>query len=594
MPFDHDRLAAVATFKGLHRDALALLARQLDSIEVPAGTVLVEEGAEHDALFIVVTGRFSVEVAGNTSPVAEIGNGATIGEIAFFAGGKRTATCRAIRDSVVLRLTRKDFETVSRADPAIWSNITATLAERLAAETRKSAALKGVPSGRPRPRTIAIVPAGQRPCGRETLDVLAASYPASAAVPLTSASAFAITGTTNAGSLTQALNNMEQQDKTILYVADPELTSWSRLAIRQADEVLLVAEHDPVRDLSSVPLNELEQLSYAQPGRSHRLLLLHNSRRHIEGTRHWLAHRPVTMHHHAILRDADSIARLWRFTRGEARGFVACGGGAYCAAHIGIYRAFCETGTRFDIFGGSSGGAAMAAAFAEDLDAGDISDRVQATFIDGKAMRRYTIPRYGLLDHTHFDTHMRKLYGSQRVEDLWRPFFAVALDLGNVSTEVIRAGPVWASVRASAAIPGLLPPYIDDRGRLLVDGSVTANVPIDIMHQMKSGPNVVVTFAPPLGLSSRVAYDALPGRNEILKSLVNPWGSKLPAAPSAASVLVRTLMANRNHFENHLEPSDWLLMPPLPPSLGALDWRPHREIADQAYKYAKREIAGRM
>ncbi len=118
MPFTRVRLSSVAAFKGLEEHLLALLGEQLDAITVPAGTVLVREGDEADALYIVVTGRFSVAVGANLEPVAEIGKGATIGEIAFFAGGPRTATCTAIRDSVVLRLTRQDFDGISRQAPA--------------------------------------------------------------------------------------------------------------------------------------------------------------------------------------------------------------------------------------------------------------------------------------------------------------------------------------------------------------------------------------------------------------------------------------------------------------------------------------------
>ena len=79
-----------------------------------------------------------------------------------------------------------------------------------------------------------------------------------------------------------------------------------------------------------------------------------------------------------------------------------------------------------------------------------------------------------------------------------------------------------SAIRASAAIPGLLPPFIDARGHMLVDGSVAANVPIDIMHQLKTGPNVVVTFAPPQSEGTHVDYAALPGRQ-------NTWRSAMRA-----------------------------------------------------------------
>jgi NTE family protein len=234
----------------------------------------------------------------------------------------------------------------------------------------------------------------------------------------------------------------------------------------------------------------------------------------------------------------------------------------------------------------------MAAAFAEGMAPEHIDARVHAMFVEGRAMARYTVPRYGLLDHTHFDRHLREQYGETRIEDYWKPYFAVALDLTDVALRVIRSGPAWTAIRASSAIPGLLPPYIDEHGHLLVDGSVASNVPIDVMHAIKTGPNVVVTFAKPLGERITADYSALPGRRDLLRHTLNPWSkSILPDAPTAGSVLVRALMANRNHFETLLEPSDWLLMPPVPSDMGPLDWRRHRELMDSAYAYTRAEIA---
>ena len=300
------------------------------------------------------------------------------------------------------------------------------------------------------------------------------------------------------------------------------------------------------------------------------------------------------MHHHVSLEGDGDIERLWRFLRGQAKGFIACGGGAFCAAHIGVYKAFREAGDTFDFFGGTSGGAAMTAAFAQDLEPDDIDARVHRMFIDGKALGRYTLPRYSLLDHTHFDAHLRNEYGNVRIEDLWKPYFAVSADLTEAQLEVHRSGPLWEAIRASAAIPGLLPPYCRGDGRMLVDGSVIANVPVEVMHALKTGPNVIVSFDTPGAASVAFDYDALPGRRELFLKWANPFAAKtLPNAPSAATVLVRSLMANRGHYERHIGSDDWLLVPPTPDDMGALDWRRHSELLDTAYRYTKAEIERR-
>ena len=131
MPSQTSRLSTVTTFKGLSPSDLTALEAELEPIPVARGTCIVTEGDEADALFVVVSGRFAVEVGGNPEPVTEIGQGATIGEIAFFAGGPRTATVRAIRDSVVVRLSRADFESLLETHAAIASKIALQLARDL-------------------------------------------------------------------------------------------------------------------------------------------------------------------------------------------------------------------------------------------------------------------------------------------------------------------------------------------------------------------------------------------------------------------------------------------------------------------------------
>lgn len=591
------RLAAVETFKHLNAADLALLEGRLEPMSVHCGSILIRQGETADTLYVVVSGRFAVEIEGQGAPVAEIAAGSPIGEIAFFAGGTRTASVRAIRDSVVVALTKEDFEEISRRAPAIWQPIAATLADRLAAETRKSNLMRRATAISPRARTIAIVHAGDGPVPQAFQTGFETASRARAATLVLSSSSikdYIPCGDVDTLDATRILNDLESRYDTIVFVADGELNAWTRKAIRQADEILFLAHVEgPVG--SAVPLNELEEFALSLEHKPRgRLVLVHQSQSGVQGTRHWLAGRAIHMHHHVVAGSQSDIARIWRFIAGEALGFVACGGGAFCASHVGIYKAFKESGIDFDLLVGTSGGAAMAAAFAQGIDPADIDNRIHRMFIEGRAMQRYTLPRYSLLDHKHFDSHLAAEYGNTLIEDIWKPYFAVSMDLADYNVEVHSSGPVWAAIRASAAIPALLPPFYTPDGRMLVDGSVISNVPIDVMHRIKSGPNVVVTFSEPKGDRFAIDYATLPARNELVWKSLNPWGrDDLPDAPSAATVLIRCLMANRNHFERHLEAGDWLLMPPTPPEMGALDWRRHSELVEAAYRYALAEIARR-
>ncbi|HKZ73892.1 MAG TPA: patatin-like phospholipase family protein, partial [Steroidobacteraceae bacterium] len=49
------------------------------------------------------------------------------------------------------------------------------------------------------------------------------------------------------------------------------------------------------------------------------------------------------------------------------------------------------------------------------------------------------------------------------------------------------AGELWRWLRASVAIPGVLPPVMH-RGEVLVDGGAMNNLPVDVMRELGRGP----------------------------------------------------------------------------------------------------------
>ena len=112
-----DGLDGVEIFRDLEESERARLAAELETLNLKRGDALVRQGETSDALYIVVTGRFLVTVAGRREAVAKLGPGQPVGEIAFLAGGARTATVTALRDSLVLRLGRAEFEELSAKNP---------------------------------------------------------------------------------------------------------------------------------------------------------------------------------------------------------------------------------------------------------------------------------------------------------------------------------------------------------------------------------------------------------------------------------------------------------------------------------------------
>ena len=84
------------------------------------------------------------------------------------------------------------------------------------------------------------------------------------------------------------------------------------------------------------------------------------------------------------------------------------------------------------------------------------------------------------------------------------------------------------------------------------------------MHQLKSGPNLVVHFGEPATETFDVDYAALPGRFELFASMLMPFRKKiLPAAPSAVNVLWRSLVAHQRYDILPTTPLDMVMRPPI-------------------------------
>jgi NTE family protein len=580
-------LEGLQIFSGLDgedRDALmAACVRRT----VRRGEVLVREGEEADSVFLVMSGRFAVTIGAASEPIGEIGPGQPIGEITFLAGGRRSATITALRDAIILTLERGTLERIAADRPRIWRALATVLAERLRANVQRSA----VASVGQEPRTIAVIGAGGSPVPPgfvERLHRVLSHTGRSIVVDhadlrarLRSAHA-----TLDGDAATELLNGLEASHRFLVLPVTDRDEAFAEKAIHHADVVLAVgfAEADPTPSVR-------EQLANRFLARSNRhLVLVHPSRRTPKGTTSWLRGRELAMHHHACLADNADVERIVRFLCGRATGLVACGGGALCCGQVGVYAAFRDAGFGFDMLGGTSAGSAMTAAFGLGWSPEAIDEAIHEIFVANGAMRRYTLPRYSLLDHTHFDRHLARYYAGNAIEDMWRPYFAVSSDLSTGRIHVHTTGDVWDAIRASSSIPALLPPVYSADGHMLVDGAILSNVPLTTMQQLKRGPNAVVVFDLERTAYDSVDYRALPSRFGLLGQLAQPW-RRLPSAPGVAEVMTRSLMVSRQDFRGHLGPEDVLFQPPLPRGATFLDWHRHTELMSGAREWARTEVA---
>ena len=208
---------------------------------------------------------------------------------------------------------------------------------------------------------------------------------------------------------------------------------------------------------------------------------------------------------------------------------VLGGGGARGAAHIGVLKVLERNHVSIDCVVGTSMGAIVGGLYAAGYSAARIEDTLNkinwADVLDDdpsraqQSMRRkdddlrflggvqvgvrkgkLSLPQ-GLIQGQKLQLLLRRLLlSTSQVHDFDRlpiPFRAVATDIGSGDKVVFSHGDLATAIRASMSIPGAFAP-ITVNGRLLVDGGMVDNLPVDVARQMGARRLIVVDVGSPL------------------------------------------------------------------------------------------------
>ncbi len=129
-----EALARAPIFSNLDGSVLGSLARSARIHRFAAGELLVTEGDDADAFFMLCEGKAEVvKQVGEEGErvVGHLTNGDFFGEMALLDGFPRSASVRAVADCECLVLARWDFLGVMRASPDVAFGILPVLSRRL-------------------------------------------------------------------------------------------------------------------------------------------------------------------------------------------------------------------------------------------------------------------------------------------------------------------------------------------------------------------------------------------------------------------------------------------------------------------------------
>jgi predicted acylesterase/phospholipase RssA len=116
---------------------------------------------------------------------------------------------------------------------------------------------------------------------------------------------------------------------------------------------------------------------------------------------------------------------------------------------------------------------------------------------------------------------------------------------------VHRRGSLSRAVRASVAIPGVLPP-VPEGPDLLVDGGVLNNLPIDVMRELNpSGPLIAVDVVPTQGPAAKSDYGLALSGWQLALARILPW-QRSPDAPTIGTTLLRSMLVGADSTRQRL------------------------------------------
>ncbi len=277
-------------------------------------------------------------------------------------------------------------------------------------------------------------------------------------------------------------------------------------------------------------------------------------------------------------------------------GLALGGGAARGAAHIGVLKELEALGVPVDYVAGTSVGSIIGGLYATGLSAAEIETIYtgvdwDAVFRDAgsRSARTFRRKRDDDLDFIGPKIGYRDgdfilpegVLAGQRItlllarltlanthaahfDDLPIPFRAIAADVVTGQEVEIDSGSLARAMRASLSVPGVFAP-VDADERLLVDGGIVNNLPVEAVRRMGADVVIAVDVSSPL----------LPRE-------------KLANAFAVVAQLTNLLVYNSTRAQvDKLEPRDILLMPGLASEIGSADFK----LAAKAITYGEEAVA---
>lgn len=562
-------MATSSWFENLEQEVRGWLTASMERCTLEGGATLFEAGSAPDCLYLVTSGALGAFAPGNPRQLlGQVVAGETVGERGLITGRPRGATVRALRDTELLRLPAAGFEALMQRHPRLALDLARLVVER-AERPRDERSAAG-------PRTLALLPQSSGQDVEGLADGLGEALKGLG-------STVVVRRVPQAEQTPAFFARVEEGRQHVLYVAGGQDDAWRQACTRQADALLLAvdAEREPA------PWSEVARGVRAPLPRPEHLLVAHRQPFPPGTARAWKALRPGAHLHHVL--GPGDLGRVARLIQGRASTLVLSGGGARGFAHLGVLRALREAKVPIDAVGGTSIGAIIGAGVAAGWDLERMTAVYRERFVNDDPLSDYTVPFVSVVSGRRVTHLLRDTYGELGFEDLPLPFFCVSANLTEGRTAVHTQGRIWKWLRASSAIPGVLPPVFH-RGHVHVDGGVMNNLPVDVMQRFQAGDVIAVDIGADGAIRSprELKEFELPA----LWRVVFDWfrGTR---RPSVVSLMLGSGLVNASAQTHAARAAATLLLRPPVEGVELLEWDRFDEVVDRGYRYAVEALAAR-
>jgi len=184
---------------------------------------------------------------------------------------------------------------------------------------------------------------------------------------------------------------------------------------------------------------------------------------------------------------------VWKRPEDLKIGLALSGGGARCAAHIGVLEVLHEEGIQIGMMAGTSGGSLVGCLYAAGVDLGTIKESLSQ--LKWMRMAKLDFSKMGLLSSVRIEDLISRFTRKRQFFELDIPFAVVATKLMTGQPVVLKEGSILEAVRASCSIPELFAPLRVGKD-LLVDGGIADNLPVGVVGEMGADLVVAVDCSP--------------------------------------------------------------------------------------------------